>query len=312
MKTNKLTTLIGLLGLTSLACNAKTSIGEVPDAAGTPAWSAVAVTAAFPPRMSHLGLAFHGRIWIMGGEGQDGAERNDVWSSADGRSWTMATAAADWSVRGLAAGVVFQDKMWLIDGVRESDVWTSTDGAAWTAVAQAAPFPGRFGQCALVFNDKIWIIGGYGAAGTSINDVWSSTDGATWMQVTAAADWSPRDDFGCVVFGGKMCVIDGVHQGDVWTSTDGASWTAVTPTAPFTPTKALQSVVWKGEIWTLGGGDGAGQVVNAVFHSPDGVVWTQMADVPWRSREFFASVVLADKVWLIDGNERLGDVWKME
>jgi len=307
----------GMAGASALACSSPL-MSPNPDGAGDavtgpPAWSLAATAAAFPPRMSHVGLVYDERIWIMGGQGSDGTLRNDVWSSADGVAWTMATAAAAWTPRELMAGVVYQNKMWMIDGSpRSSEVWTSTDGAAWTSVTQAAPFSPRYGHCTLVFNDKIWILGGYGAAGTDVNDVWSSTDGATWARATAAAAWSPRSGFGCVAHAGKMWVIDGVRQGDVWTSTDGATWTAVSPTMPFIPSLTLPSVVWRGEIWTLGGYDNSGQSINAVFHSPDGVGWTRMADVPWSPRTFGAAVVFSDKVWLIDGNVRLGEVWKME
>jgi len=299
-----------IAGASALACSSSSK--QMTDGAGTAAWAAVTSHAAFPARMSHVALSFQDRIWIMGGEGTDGAERNDVWSSDDGATWTMATGAASWSPRGLAAGVVFQNAMWLIDGSRLSDVWTSTDGAAWTSVNQAAAFAPRFGHCALVFHDKIWILGGYGAGGTQINDVWSSTDGATWTKVTDAAAWSPRDNFGCVVSGGMMWVIDGVRQGDVWTSTDGATWTPVTPTTPFRPVQAPRSVAWQGEIWLMGGGDLSGGNVNAVFHSADGVTWKEMADVPWSPRSFFAAVVDLGWVWVIDGDVRVGDVWTLQ
>jgi hypothetical protein len=301
-----------IAGTSALACSSS-SLQMNPD--GGPAWSAVTSQAAFPPRMAHVALSFQDRIWIMGGEGTDGAERNDVWSSADGVTWTMATTPtnlATWSPRGLAAGVVFQDKMWLIDGARVGDVWNSTDGASWASMPQPAPFTGRYGHCALVFDDKIWILGGYGAAGTQINDVWSSTDGGTWTKVTDAAAWSPRDNFGCVATGDRMWVIDGVRQGDVWWSIDGATWTQVTPTKPFRPAQAPRSVVWKDEIWLMGGGDLSGQNTSAVFHSPDGVVWNEMTNVPWSPRSFFGAVVHADKVWVIDGDVRVGDVWQMQ
>src|SRR5262245_1959449 len=164
-----------IAGMSALACSSSSKVDGAPGAA----WSAVIPQAAFPPRMAHTTLPFQDRIWIMGGEGTDGAERNDVWSSADGVTWTMATDAAAWSPRGLAAGVVFQGKMWLIDGARRGDVWSSADGVQWSSMPQPAPFTGRYGHCALVFDDKLWILGGYGAAGTQINDVWSSTDGGT-------------------------------------------------------------------------------------------------------------------------------------
>jgi N-acetylneuraminic acid mutarotase len=300
-------------GASTLGCS-KAVMPDDPgheEDAGTPAWSLAGTPPSFAPRRAHLGLVFDNRIWIMGGEDTGGDALNDVWASTDGATWSQVTAAAAWSARESPAGTVYKNKMWLIDGAREGDVWTSTDGATWTAIQQVVQFPPRYGHCSLVFKDKLWIIGGYGDQG-EINDVWSSTDGATWSQVTAAAAWSPRADAGCVVKDGKMWVIDGTRAGDVWTSTDGATWTAVAQTKPFIPSLMVPAVVWRGEIWTLGGYDNTGQDNNAVFHSPNGAAWTRMLDVPWSPRTYGAAVVFDDKVWLIDGNPRLGEVWKLE
>src|SRR4051812_35126739 len=99
-----------IAGASTFACSSSSK--QATDGAGTAAWAAVTPHAAFPPRMAHVALSFQDRIWIMGGEGTDGADRNDVWSSADGATWTMETGAASWSPRGLAAGVVFQNAMW--------------------------------------------------------------------------------------------------------------------------------------------------------------------------------------------------------
>ena len=37
-----------------------------------------------------------------------------------------------------------------------------------------------------------------------------------------------------------------------------------------------------------------------------------MDDVPWSARIFFVGLVFADKVWVIDGDVRTGEVWKLE
>ena len=37
-----------------------------------------------------------------------------------------------------------------------------------------------------------------------------------------------------------------------------------------------------------------------------------MDDVPWSPRIFYAGLVFADKVWVIDGDVPTGEVWKLE
>src|SRR4051794_31011942 len=101
----------GLVAVTlagSAGCSS-TAEGD-PEVDTEASWTVAASPAAFPPRMGHLGMVFKDRMWIMAGEGTDGDDRNDVWSSADGKTWTMATAAAAWSPRSLAGGAVFNDK----------------------------------------------------------------------------------------------------------------------------------------------------------------------------------------------------------
>jgi len=47
-------------------------------------------------------------------------------------------------------------------------------------------------------------------------------------------------------------------------------------------------------------GTGAsGQDINAVFHSPDGVAWTQGTEVARNPRAFFPAVVCGAKVWVL-------------
>ena len=109
-----------------------------------------------------------------------------------------------------------------------------------------------------------------------------------------------------------MWVIDGVRQGDVWTSTDGATLDRGHPDralhahAVVTDRRLERRDLGARRVRRLRAGR------QAVFHSPDGVAWTRMADVPWSPRIFCAGLVFPDKVWLIDGYVRLGEVWKME
>ena len=61
------------------------------DAAARPlAWTRGDPSAAFPPRQALSAVSFKGRIWVLaGGNFSSGIFYNDVWSSADGRSWRL-------------------------------------------------------------------------------------------------------------------------------------------------------------------------------------------------------------------------------
>lgn len=203
----------------------------------------------FTPRLEHAAVVFKDRLFVIGGLGNGFIRYNDVWSSADGTTWTEETSAAAFPVRSNHAGVVFDGKLWVIggtesSGVLKNDVWNSADGKTWTQVlAQDSTINGndsgpqfspRAGHGALVFNNKLWVIGGIAwtgpTSGTIVNDVWSSGDGKTWKQETPAAQFSIRGGFAAVVFENKMWVIGGDSVGrgslnDVWWSENGTDWT---------------------------------------------------------------------------------------
>ncbi len=73
---------------------------------------------------------------VAGAEGPyfGSIQHNDVWSTADGTSWTQNTAAAAFSARGLITLFVHNNELWLAGGLAAgplNDVWRSSDGAAW-------------------------------------------------------------------------------------------------------------------------------------------------------------------------------------
>jgi N-acetylneuraminic acid mutarotase len=278
-------------------------------------WAQIAGPIALPPRMAGLALAYNQRIWVMGGENTLGDDTNDVWSSVDSKTWTMATADAGWSARNLLAGAVFANRMWVIDGARQGDVWSSTDGALWTMTGALPSFPPRYGHGVLAFNDKLWILGGYGKGGTQISDIWSSSDGSTWSQAVPEAPWGKRDGFASVVYNDKMWVIGGYVydknvSNEVWSSPDGIHWTQE-PAAPFVARTSHQAAVFDGKLWMMGGSAYGGSDLNDVWSTSDGQTWIQMpaSEVPWSKRSGFALAVL-DQLYLI--GPRTGDIWSMD
>ena len=53
-----------------------------------------------------------------------GIDRNDVWSSTDGKEWKLEFAAAPWSKRSTFYSAVFNDRIWLFSGkTGREDSW---------------------------------------------------------------------------------------------------------------------------------------------------------------------------------------------
>ena len=86
-------------------------------------------------------------MWIVGGDVNQGHYQNDVWNSADGKTWTLVNKGkpVPWGPRALHYTVAFK-RQDLGHGrpddpaVRQGDemfyrdVWTSTDGVDWEQV----------------------------------------------------------------------------------------------------------------------------------------------------------------------------------
>ena len=168
-------------------------------------WTNITTTATasppgFPARSAAasvvLGSGSAADFYLIGGSSGD---RDDVWKSSDGTSWTQvnASAAASDKFPGRSyhsAAVVSEaggDTIYVIGGLRggnsRSDVWKSVNrGAAWDPVAANADteFSNRADHASVVRDGELYVIGGAGSYTELFNDVWKSTDGgATWVNV---------------------------------------------------------------------------------------------------------------------------------
>ena len=152
---------------------------------------------AFSPRMSHLGLVFEDRIWIMGGQGSDGTFETTSGlppTASPGRRRRLRPPGR----RASYGGRRYQDKMWLVDGsppVRCLDL----DRRGGVDTVAGGPVLAALRPRALVFDGKIWILGGYGGSGAHSTTSGRRRTARRGRQATPAAAWSPRNSFGCVV-----------------------------------------------------------------------------------------------------------------
>lgn len=99
----------------------------------------------FSARIGHAALFFNNRYWVLGGGepvlprvqgAPDHIQKEDVWSSADGKNWKLETAHAAFGPRWFHQAVVYNGAMWVISGANNSvpvfsDIFSSTDGVNW-------------------------------------------------------------------------------------------------------------------------------------------------------------------------------------
>jgi len=230
------------------------------------------------------GYAVHqDRIWIVGGDCDQGHYQNDVWSSGDGAVWQQHHDNVPWGPRVLHYTVAFDGRLWIMGGqtlpnrVRGgedrfyNDVWCSEDGADWRCVCEHAPWQprGMIGG-ATVMNGRIWLLGGgtYDTPDHPVrqyyNDVWSTADGVNWECHTEDAQWHRRQYHDVAVFDDRLWVMEGYHiehgvgilnrgnRKDVWYSSDGVDWHEVSET-PWPPRHAASLFAHQGALWMVTG-----------------------------------------------------------
>src|SRR5262249_13615148 len=115
------------------------------------------------------------RMWIVGGDVNQGHYHFDVWNSVDGKSWDLVNKGkpVPWGPRALHYTLVFKDNIWVVGGqtirgfapaeeVFYRDVWTSADGKQWQKVTPKEPCwtpRGMIGG-SVVFKNRVWVLGG--------------------------------------------------------------------------------------------------------------------------------------------------------
>lgn len=205
---------------------------EVWSSADGARWECVTPAAGWSPRLGAGGAVFRDRMWVLGGveryfDGEPRHLKNDVWSSADGRTWEQVTAKAPWSPRAFHAVMAFRDRLWVFGGgnylpgyLGYNDVWSSPDGKTWEQVTPAAAWAPRIWFSAVEYRQHLWVLGGWSNnPSRNWNDVWYSADGKTWTELQTPTIWSPRHEQSFYVHQGRLWLVGGNEWplvNDVW------------------------------------------------------------------------------------------------
>ena len=257
-------------------------------------WRENTSNAGWTAREFHQVVAHRGRMYLLGGvvaTGEKSTEnRNDVWSSLDGKNWSLVTGSADWSARGHHQALVHKGRMYVLGGGGKNDVWSSADGENWEEETGSADWTLGLYR-AVAHNGRMYVTGGYGRS-----DVWSSADGSSWRFEGDAA-WGPRHFHQAVSHAGRLYVLGGIQgtnssrrRNDVWSSLDGRSWVEekVNNNAFWVKRDRYQALSRDGLLYVLGGNGGTNAGLRKdVWSSPDGKSWTQVTMAAgWEAREY--------------------------
>lgn len=202
-------------------------------------------------------------------------------------SWEEIKPTAIWERRDAQAGVVFQDKIWILGGLGGTNTKTTDSYSS---------FP-------------------------HYKDVWVTEDGENWELITNNAPWGARYDLAAEVFNDKLFVTGGVVPGewkgmkDVWFSNDGINWELANKESPWPGRHGLCLTSYNNYLWVIGGWSGYGKGYNDVWFSQDGKIWEQtLEDSLWPGREDLTCVVFQDHIWLMGGmttnGTRKNDIWR--
>ena len=237
-------------------------------------WRKEVDRAAWTPSGQSMSSSFAGRMWRMGGFVENKSRFipiGEIWSSVDGRTWTLATTAPAWRPRGGGALVVHNEKLWLLGGTRHprnegdqpafSDVWSTENGVDWTEVMANAPWRPRSLHSVVVHNGQLWVMGGghWGKNPTLYRDVWSSFDGIKWKEHSSEVAWPGRIWATATSYNGLLWIMGGFiakprgGTNDIWYSDDGRDWYPYLAAKPWPSRMAHSSIAFNDRLWVLAG-----------------------------------------------------------
>jgi hypothetical protein len=149
--------------------------------------------APFGPRRHLTPLVYNNRLYVLGGyfgTFNTNTWYSDVWSTADGSSWTQDLASGPYGGRARGYLLSFRNRVWLIGGwdrLRpKNESWSTTNFVNWTFEHTSAVFSPAHPGKLVSFNGRMWMLG-EGMDGKF--QAWSSADGDEWTQSPGAA-WS--------------------------------------------------------------------------------------------------------------------------
>lgn len=279
-------------------------------------WVQITDKAAFGERFDHSVAVFNNKMWLMGGtryaDNAATIRLNDIWSSTDGKNWTLESSEAPFPLRYSPSLLVYKSKLWMMAGTGEdyngkNDVWFSENGIDWTQATAEAPWEPLTYTNVINFNNQMILIGGGGVYGK----VWTSTDGVNWTE--EETNYPARNVSSITVHNNKVWLTGGYNSGylnDVWVSDDGLTFTEV-DSSYFFKRAEPGFISFNERLWIIGGRQGSSY--GDVMSSQAGENWIRHNFGPQNMRPRYNHVLthLKGKLLILGGSSFSDDesIW---
>ena len=180
----------------------KNDVWNSPDGSN---WTQVLPTSAgtatqFTPREDFGAVVFNNAMWVIGGWA--GGNKNDVWSSTDGITWTQvlangASSPTHFAARWGMSTLVYNNTLWLISGASGTsvnstptaaygDAWSSVNGSVWTEVANLNPYELSYYHQVVADGGLMYLTGGFiWPAWGAQNSIMTTANGINWSSVSS-------------------------------------------------------------------------------------------------------------------------------
>ncbi len=225
-------------------------------------------------RCGHTLTTFNDKIWLIGGEDNNGNWLADIWSSSDGSTWTNNFETAPFGNVAYHNTIIFNNKLYVIAANANTGnmkVWSTVDGENWTEDTSNA-FSARISQKTVVFNNAMYVIGGEGGlSNTRLNEIWTSTDGVNWSIISNNTSVFPEINWHtATVYNNKVWIIGGrtntsVYTNDIYYSENLQDWTKYSELNPIDPIAQHATLLYDNALWVFGGSIG--------FEETTGKIW---------------------------------------
>ncbi|NRB41844.1 MAG: hypothetical protein HRU20_25785 [Pseudomonadales bacterium] len=284
-------------------------------------WTFEAAAKNISPVLDPQLLSFKDNLILVGGEFtfSSSSLSDQVWSSADGRTWTKKGVDVDFSHRFSPNFIAYKGAFWLIGGFvgpwgRVPETWRSYDGLKWELVSDNLPFTSLTYEI-LESDGKLWLVtpskySNKDQAWTNIT-VWTSENAIDWQEETVVSDGAVKASEGFVKFKDKFWLIGG--WSGVWSSKDGVTWVEELAEPPFESRQHHRVVVFDEKLWLIAGKKNTtGGHSTDVWSSEDGINWTlATANAGFSRRAQHAVTVYNERIWVV-GGEAYGNSWGLD
>lgn len=287
-------------------------------------WTLVTDTPEFSAREKHEVRQVGNQLILLGGyieqlDPNRSQNPNDVWTSTDGASWTLATDDANFGVQSpymvdrirlYFTTAVHNDALVVIggksdNGVLLNDNWQTTDGKHWLPLNNQ--LPAMTDIQAVSHQGEIQLLSGTNEDSEKVNSRWHSADGFSWTLDDSTTLPFPTDSK-LLNFAGKIWAF---HSSGNYSSLDGKTWNQEALTGPNVGTQNGQYSVYPfdNKLWAINTQN------SVVYRSEDGVNWTDVGNNNFPARAVTQISSFGGKLWVVAGHEtlsrttQLSDIW---